>query len=80
MIAGLGIGVLALHVIDDSFLQPQPGTSAGDHLAGGLVPLALIAAAAFAYPRVRAGVRGTLALFFGLLALIMGRRRPGTTR
>ena len=40
VIAGLGIGVLALHVIDDSFLQPQPGTSAGDHLAGGLVPLA----------------------------------------
>ena len=31
VIAGLGIGVLALHVIDDSFLQPQPGTSAGDH-------------------------------------------------
>ena len=77
MIAGLGIGVLALHVIDDSFLQPQPGTSATDHLAGGLVPLVLIAAAALAYPRVRAGVRGTLALFFGLLALIMGVAEAG---
>ena len=77
VIAGLGIGVLALHVLDDSFLQPQPGTSAGDHLAGGLVPLALIALAAAAYPRVRAGARGTLALVFGLLALIMGTAEAG---
>jgi len=77
VLAGLGIGVLALHVIDDSFLQPQPGTSAGDHLAGGLVPLALIGVAAAAYPRVRAGARGTLALLFGLLALIMGVAEAG---
>ena len=26
------VAVIALHVIDDSFLQPQPGTSAADHL------------------------------------------------
>jgi uncharacterized protein len=77
LLAGLGIGVLALHVLDDSFLQPQPGTSAGDHLAGGLVPLALIAVAAVFYPRVRAGVRGTLALLFGMLALIMGTAEAG---
>ena len=24
----LGVALIALHVIDDSFLQPQPGTSA----------------------------------------------------
>jgi uncharacterized protein len=77
VLAGLGIGVLALHVIDDSFLQPQPGTSAGDHLAGGLVPLALIGLAAVAYPRVRAGVRAMLALVFGLLALVMGTAEAG---
>jgi|tagenome__1003787_1003787.scaffolds.fasta_scaffold20712929_2 uncharacterized protein len=77
LLAGLGIGVLALHVIDDSFLQPQPGTSAGDHLAGGLVPLALIATAAVLYPRVREGARGTLALLIGLLALIMGVAEAG---
>ena len=39
-LARLAIGVVALHVVDDSFLQPNPGTSAGDHLFGGLVPLA----------------------------------------
>jgi hypothetical protein len=25
------VGLIAVHVIDDSFVQPQPGTSAGDH-------------------------------------------------
>jgi uncharacterized protein len=77
VLAGLGTGVLALHVIDDSFLQPQPGTSAGDHLAGGLVPLALICVAAAVYTRVSAGVRAALALVFGLLALIIGTAEAG---
>ena len=31
----IAIGATALHVVDDSFLQPQPGTSAGDHLFAG---------------------------------------------
>ena len=51
------IALIALHVVDDSFVQPQPGTTAGDHLAGGLVPLALLALAAWAYPRMRPGGR-----------------------
>jgi hypothetical protein len=37
------IGLIALHVVDDSFVQPQPGTSAADHLVSGLVPLAALA-------------------------------------
>ena len=28
-LARLALGVGALHVVDDNFLQPQPGTSAG---------------------------------------------------
>jgi len=36
----VAVGVIALHVVDDSFLQPESGTSAGDHLVSGLVPLA----------------------------------------
>jgi len=28
----LAIVVIAVHVVDDNYLQPQPGTSAGDHL------------------------------------------------
>ena len=40
----LGVALIALHVIDDSFLQPQRGTSAADHLVSGLVPLAALGA------------------------------------
>ena len=39
-LARLALGAVALHVVDDNFLQPNPGTSAADHLVGGLVPLA----------------------------------------
>jgi dienelactone hydrolase len=70
-VARLAIGVVALHVVDDNFLQPNPGTSAGDHLAGGLVQLAVLVAAAALYGRLRPGARATTALlvgFFGVLA------------
>ena len=46
---------VALHIADDSFVQPQAVTSAGDHLAGGIVPLAALALAVFASPWVCAG-------------------------
>jgi alpha/beta superfamily hydrolase len=47
----LAIAVVAVHVVDDNFVQPQPGTSAGDHLVSGLVPLAVLALGAWAYAR-----------------------------
>src|SRR5215211_8364576 len=28
----VGIGVVAIHIVDDNFVQPQPGTGATDHL------------------------------------------------
>ena len=68
----LALLAIALHVIDDSFVQPQPGTSASDHLVSGLVPLALLALAAWAYPRLRGGRRGALALALGVLGLSAG--------
>jgi uncharacterized protein len=68
----VGVGVLALHVLDDSFVQPQPGTSAGDHLVSGLVPLAVLAAAAAIYLRVGAGARGALALVCGFFGVAFG--------
>ena len=70
-VARLAIGVVALHVADDNFLQPNPGTSAADHVLGGLIPLALLATAGVFYGRLRAGARATVALvaaFFGILA------------
>jgi dienelactone hydrolase len=68
----IGIALIALHVIDDNYLQPEPGMSPGDHLVSGLVPLALLGLAAWAYPRLRGGWRGTLALISGVLGITGG--------
>jgi uncharacterized protein len=72
MIARLAIAVIALHVLDDSFVQPPPGTSAADHLASGLVPLAGLALAAWALPRLRGGRRGALELVLGVFGIVAG--------
>jgi len=58
-----------MHIVDDSFVEPQPGTSAADHLVSGRVPLAVLALAAFAYPRARAGWRAVMALLLGVFGL-----------
>jgi uncharacterized protein len=63
----VGLALIALHVIDDNYLQPQPGMSAGDHVVSGLVPLAVMTIAAWAYPRLSGGWRGALALASGVL-------------
>ena len=64
--------VIGAHVADDSFLQPPAGTGPADHLAGGLVPLALLAVAAWAYPRLRGPLRGALGLALGVLGAAGG--------
>jgi hypothetical protein len=69
-LARVALGAVALHTLDDAFLQPNPGTSTADHLAGGLIPTALLLTTAWAYPRLRAGFRATLAFVFGFFALL----------
>ena len=72
LLARVGVALIVVHVLDDNFLQPQPGTSAGDHLVSGLVPAtALLAFAAF-YGRLRSGLRGVLAFAVGLFGITMG--------
>ncbi len=68
----LGLAAIALHVLDDNFVQPQPGVSAGDHLVSGLAPLAVLALAAWVYPRLRGGRRGAMALTFGVFGIVAG--------
>jgi dienelactone hydrolase len=68
----IGIAVLAVRVLDDNFIQPEPGTSAGDHLVSGLVPLAVLGLAAWAFPRLRGGWQGAMALTFGVLGIAAG--------
>jgi len=68
----LAVGLVALHVLDDNFLQPQPGTSAGDHLVSGLVPCAVLLAAATFVPRFRAGVRAVVGAIIGVFGAVAG--------
>jgi dienelactone hydrolase len=76
-LAVTGFVVIAVHILDDNFFQPQPGTSAGDHLVSGLVPAATFLGAAAVYPRVRAGVQTTLALTLGILGVAIGVAEAG---
>ena len=55
------VAVIALHIADDNFFQPESGTSPGDHLVSGLLPLALLALAAWGFPRLSGGRQGALA-------------------
>ena len=66
------LSVIGLHVVDDRFLQPEPGRAASDHLVSGFVPLVMISAAAIVYPRLRPGLRASLALLFGYFGVLAG--------
>jgi hypothetical protein len=70
--AGGGGGAAAPAAPHDAFVHPEPGTSAVDHLASGLIPIASALAAGVAYPRLRAGLRACIALMLGALALDAG--------
>ena len=71
-IVTIALGVVALHLADDNYLQPEPGTSPGDHVASGLVPIGVLAAVAVLYPHVRAGLRAALAMTCGALGIAFG--------
>ncbi|HSC49372.1 MAG TPA: CocE/NonD family hydrolase [Gaiellaceae bacterium] len=75
-IAAAGLAAIGLHVLDDSFFQPEPGISAADHLASGLVPVAVLAGAGVAYPRLRPGFRAALAIVLGLFGIVVGSVEP----
>jgi len=71
----LGLVAVAVHVVDDTLAQPQPGTSPGDHLVSALVPLCLLALAGAGVWRGGPGRRSASALaagFFGIVAGVEG--------
>jgi hypothetical protein len=59
-------------VLDDGVVHREPGTAVTDHVLAVLVPLAVLAAAAWAYPRMRPGARALAALACGVLAIVAG--------
>jgi hypothetical protein len=72
ILAESALVVIGLHVLDDNFFQPQPGTSAGDHLVSGLVPFALLLVLAAVYPRLRPGLRASVAALLGIFGIAAG--------
>lgn len=68
----LCVGVLVGHVLDDNFVQPEPGTAAGDHLASGLIPVLLLVATLVVYVRLRAGLRAIVTMTLGALGIVIG--------
>jgi uncharacterized protein len=76
---GVFFGAVAsvmLHIADDNFLQPPDGVSPSDHLVAGLMPLGMVALAAWAYPRVRDGAQAAIAFAVALTGLVTGLTEP----
>jgi uncharacterized protein len=78
----LAVAAVSVHIVDDNFFQPEPGTSASDHLVSGLVPLTLtvLAGVAVASTRARVGTRAALALLLGLFGVVAGIEAAYYTR
>ena len=70
----LSVAAIGVHIADDNFFQPEPGTSPADHLVSGLVPLALALAAGVAVLSVglRPGIRAAFALLLGVSGVVAG--------
>jgi len=68
----IACGLIAAHVVVSEVLTLEPGTSVSDRLPALFVPLLILAAAGFTYPRVRPGFAATIALTLAALALTGG--------
>ena len=65
-------GAALLHALDDAFLNRQPGVPWDQHWLAALISVAAAAAALFAFPSLRPGLRAAAAFVFGLLATVNG--------
>jgi uncharacterized protein len=61
IVVSTALGLLTAHVVDDAFLQPEPGTRAVDHLTGGLGLALVLGGLAVAHRFLRPGLRAGLA-------------------
>ena len=66
------VAVLALHIVADAFLAPEPGAPLPDHVLSAGIPLVLAAAVVVAYPRLRPGIQAAMALVLGLVTMVGG--------
>lgn len=63
------VAAVALHATADAFLLPEQGTAWADHLLPGFATLTVLAAVIALYLHGRSGLRASLALALGALAL-----------
>jgi acetyl esterase/lipase len=70
-------GVALLHALDDAFLNRQPGVPLGQHGLAAVLAVAAGGAAIVFFPRLRPGLRASVALLFGVLALVNGALHVG---
>jgi hypothetical protein len=68
----IALAAIGLAILDDAFLHPEPAAPLGARAVGGLAPVAVAAALAWMYPRLRAGGRAAVALICGALAVVAG--------
>jgi hypothetical protein len=64
------LSVVALHTLLDTAIAPERGTTATDHLAATIVPLAVIGLIASSYSRLRPGARAGVAAALGAWCLV----------
>jgi uncharacterized protein len=69
-------GVLATHILTDSFASLRPGTSPTDHVASWIFPIAALALIAWGVRRVRAGKAALITGLLGIAASIGGIAAP----
>jgi uncharacterized protein len=75
-LAQAALGLIALHLLDDAFLQREPGLSVWSHFTGGVLSIAIVVGAAVLLPRLRDGAAASVELAFGLAALGAGLAVP----
>ena len=63
---------IVVFVLFDAFVSLAPGAGRSHHIARAVVPIAAVALAAWFYSRRRAGLRASVCLLFGVLALAAG--------
>ena len=66
----IALGVIAAHVIVDSFVDLRPGVARTDHLISGVVPLLALGSLAAVAPRLRAGALAALSALLGVAVTI----------
>ena len=72
MLIAVALAAVTVHGLDDTLVQPQPGTTASDHVVSGLVPAAALLGIALLGDRLRPGLRATLIALAGVFGVVAG--------